>query len=260
MGIVEPTVKAGRLYHSALHLASWSEFIVMSWSDILYPDNPKRRAEVIRDIQKLEDYMAQNFRATNKLAEYLNKEMPGANISMISVDQNKSLKENGDKLIKQINEIDQWLDKIDDKLKEELDPELYRKLIDVDTSFEERIEIGKKVGHVIAGIAGVTVTGVVGKIVSKTLTKRLLSSVARIIASGVAGAIAGAIAGLAVDVIAAAIAGAYEKHDLEEAIKDLEKNIHSFIPESEDYTDTVYLVLAEVKVWKRHHQAAWVTE
>lgn len=199
--------------------------------------------------------MAQNFRASNKLAEYLNKEMPGANISMISVSHTKSLRENGDTLLKQINEIGKWLDKVDEKLRQELDPELYRKLIDVDTSFEGRIQIGQKVGHIIAGIAGATVTAVVGRIVAKALIGRIASTVGRIIASSVAGAIAGGVAGLAVDVIAGAIAGAYDRDDLEDAIEALNKNIESFIPESEDYTDTIYLVLAEVRVWKRQNQA-----
>lgn len=131
-----------------------------------------------------------------------------------------------------------------------------RKLIDVDTSFEDRIEIGKKAGHIIADLTGVTVAGVVGKIVSRALTKRFVSNATRLIASSVAGAITGGIAGLAVDVIAGAIAGAYEKNDLKEAIEDLNRNIHSFIPESNDYTDTIDMVLAEVKVWKKHHQDA----
>lgn len=200
--------------------------------------------------------MAQNFRATNKLAEYLNKEIPSANISKISVDETKSLKENGEKLIKQIKEIDGWLDRIDEQLKQALDPKLYRELTNVDTSFEKRIQIGQNVGHVMAGLVGTTVTAVVGMIVSKALVGRLTSAAARIVSSAVAGAIAGGIAGLAVDVIAAAIAGASEKHDLEKAIEDLNKNMDSFIPESEKYTDEIYLVLAEVKMWEKHNQAA----
>ena len=72
--------------------------------------------------------MAQNFRVTNKLAQYLNKEIPGASISDISVDSTKSLGENADQLVKKINEIDKFIDEIDKKLKEELDPELYRYL------------------------------------------------------------------------------------------------------------------------------------
>ena len=73
----------------------------------------------------------------------------------------------------------------------------------------------------------------------------------RIAARAIAGAIAGGIAGLAVDVIAAAIAGAYERLDLQEIIE-LNKQFDEFFPATQDYTDTVYEVLAEVKVWKRH--------
>lgn len=62
----------------------------------------------------------------------------------------------------------------------------------------------------------------------------------------------GGIAGLAIDIIAAAIACAYERLDLQETIEQLDKQIDEFLPASQDYTDTVYEVLAEVKVWKRH--------
>ena len=196
--------------------------------------------------------MAENFRATNKLARYLNKEA-NTNISEIRVDSSKTLKQNADVLVQQVHKIQEFVKKIDEKLKEELEPDLYEKITNVDTSFEDRIRIAQNVMHVFAGIAGVTVACVVGKLVAKELVERVASRIAKIAAASVAGAIAGGIAGLAVDVIAGAIAGAYEKRDLEAAIKELEKEIDAFLPASEDYTDTVYEVLAEVRVWERHH-------
>ena len=33
--------------------------------------------------------------------------------------------------------------------------------------------------------------------------------------------------------------------------------MHVFLPASQDYTDTVYEVLAEVKTWKKHHAWEW---
>ena len=98
----------------------------MSWSDILYPDNPKRRAQVVSKLQKLEDYMAQNFRACNKLAEYLNANIDGADIPKIQVDGTKSLKENANILNEQNKLIGKVVEKIDEELKKQLDPELYR--------------------------------------------------------------------------------------------------------------------------------------
>ena len=106
--------------------------------------------------------------------------------------------------------------------------------------------------HIIAGITGVTVIAVVGKLVATKLIRVVVSRLGRIAASAIAGAIARGIAGLAIDVIATAIAGAYERLDLQETIEQLDKQIDEFLPASQDYTDTVYEVIAEVKVWKRH--------
>jgi outer membrane lipoprotein SlyB len=138
-------------------------------------------------------------------------------------------------------------------LKGKLDPDLYERLTNVDTSFEERIEISQKVGKVIAGITGATVSGVVGKMVAKRLTKVIVSKAGRIAASSLAGAIAGGIAGLAVDAIVGAITGAVERDELQGALTELQKMVTDFVPSSEEYSDTIYEVLAEVKIWERYH-------
>lgn len=52
------------------------------------------------------------------------------------------------------------------------DPELYEKLISVDTSFEERV---RQVSHAIAGITGVKLSQVVGKMIAKRLTEVIAS-------------------------------------------------------------------------------------
>ena len=228
----------------------------MSWADIIYPENQGMRESMVRKLQQLEDAMSFNFRATNKLAKYLNETINDANLPMIYVDSTKSLRDNADALVNQVNLIDVQLDKIDDELKEKLEPELYEKITSVDTSFEERLEISQKAGKIIAGITGATVSGVVGKLVAKKLTKVIASKAARIAASSLAGAIAGGLAGLAVDVIVGAITGAVEKNKLQDALNELQGMVETFIPESEEYSDTVYQMLAEVKVWEKYHPDA----
>jgi len=113
----------------------------------------------------------------------------------------------------------------------------------------DRVSIAQKVTHIIAGITGITVIAVVSKLVATKLIRVVVSRLGRIAARAIAGAIAGGIAGLAVDVIAAAIAGAYERLDLQETIE-LNKQFDEFLPASQYYTDTVYEVLVEVKVLK----------
>ena len=190
----------------------------MLWSNILYPGNAKCHAEIIGKIQQLKDQMSENFHATNKLSRYLNKEQ-------MWTFWNSSW-------YKWIVEAECWhphststqdsaiWKQIDEKLKGELEPDLYKIITDVDTSFEDRIRIAQKMMHVIAGITGATVASVVGKLVAKELADRIASRTASITASSIAGAIAG---GIAVDTIAGpiarAIAGVYERSDLESALK-----------------------------------------
>lgn len=111
----------------------------MSWADILYPGNESRRMAVVRKLQDLLDSMTGNFRATNKLVQYLNDNITTTNLPKIYVDPTKSLRENADVLVNQINAIDAVLDKIDEELKKKLEPDLYETLTNVDTSFEKKV-------------------------------------------------------------------------------------------------------------------------
>lgn len=224
----------------------------MSWSDILYPGNPERRADVVRKIQQLADQMQENFRATNKLAKYLNENCK-QHIPTILYDTQKTMKQNADQLIDQVKKIQAVVKSIKEMLKKKLDPDLYKKLFDVNTSLDEKLKMGENISHVMAGILGITVTGVVGKLLAEGVFEAIENSIVRIGASAVLGAIAGGVAGLAVDVIAGAIAGAYERDDLEKAIKELEEEIKQFIPASQTYTDSVLQVLAYIQMWEEQH-------
>ncbi len=115
----------------------------MSWSDILYPGNSDRRAAVVRKLQDLLDSMAGNFRATNKLVQYLNDNITESNLPKIYVDSSKSLRDNADVLVNQIKAIDAVLDKIHKELKQKLEPDLYAKLTNVDTSFEQKVSLNQ---------------------------------------------------------------------------------------------------------------------
>ncbi len=61
----------------------------MAFADIFYPGNPKRRLEVIADVQKIYVLMDQNFKATDALVTFLNaNEKPSPNIGGIQLDHN----------------------------------------------------------------------------------------------------------------------------------------------------------------------------
>ena len=227
----------------------------MSWSEIIFK-NEARRQELTRKIQQFDDALAGDFRATNKLATFLN-ENADQHFQMIEVDHTKTVKENANLLITQIQLIQSYLENVHDQLKQELDPDLFRRMSGLDMSFEAVMRGVLKAAHVaaITGVASTTgaAVGTVGIIlVNRMLITRMASQINRIALSAVAGTIIGGIAGFAVDVVAGAIVGAKEKHELEKAIGEVDQELNEFLPVSHEYTDTVFEVLAQEKVWKEH--------
>jgi len=100
----------------------------MSWSDIFYPGNPERRERLIRKHQELLHLMKGNFRATNQLIETLNEHLH-LSFSPIALDEKATVKENCEVIIGRIHEIQAEVEKIDQHLKEKLEPKLYEKLL-----------------------------------------------------------------------------------------------------------------------------------
>ncbi len=97
------------------------------WSDIFYPENPKRREQLIRRSQELQDLMKNNFRATNQLIDAMNKHL-NCYFQHIFLNENATLRENCDVMIGCIHKIQAEVERIDKKLKEKLEPTLYEKL------------------------------------------------------------------------------------------------------------------------------------
>ena len=225
-----------------------------SLGDLFYPGNPERRRKVIQLSQKLYDYIKANFRATNVLSKFLNDHVVKAHFEPIDVDENQTIKFNSDVLCQRIKEIQNIIGKIDRKLAEELDPKLYRKLTDVDVSFEDRVQTASNVLHVVAGIvATAAAVAVCVTIASGGILAPVVAVLGVVATTAIASVVVGALGGLVLDAIFQAITGAIERDKLEEAIKHIESACDEFIPASEKYTDTIYEVLAEVKMHNLRH-------
>ena len=221
----------------------------MSWSDIFYPDNPKRREDVVRMTTKLKTLMEGNFDATNDLIDLLNKHIkPNPMLEHIRVDDTATIKANADVLIARISQIQTIVEEYDTKLADKLDPELYRKLKDPDTSFKETLAIVKKVITATVGI-GATVAGIaiVTAIKTGAILGGVVASIGIIAASAIAGLIVGVLA-LGIDMIASAIIGAIERDKLEEAIKELKDALRDFEPASREYTKRITYVEVRIKI------------
>ena len=220
-----------------------------SLSDLFYPGNPERRREVVKLSQKLYDAMKANFRATNRLADYLNEHLTEASFTSISVDEKKTIKENSEILQTRIRQIQAIVEKIDKMLAAKLDPALYRQLSDKNLTFDDRVETASKVLHVVAGVvATAAAIAVIVAIASGGFLAPVVAVLGLIGTSAIASVVVGAVGGFVLDAIFSAITGAIERDKLETAISNLTAACDEFIPASEKYTDDIYEVLAEVKM------------
>lgn len=221
--------------------------------DLFYPGNPARRLKVVAMTQKLYDYMKSTFRATNSLCDFLNSHLKGSNFYHIEVDDHKTVRDNCHVLLERIHQVQAVVGRIDEKIKEQLDPELYEKLQDEDISLNNRAQIAENVLHVVAGVVGTALAvAVCVAIASGGILAPLVAAIGVVATSAIASVVIGTIGGIALDAIFQAIASAVERDQLEDSIRKLEEANGEFIPASERYTDTIWQVLAEFKIHFLH--------
>ena len=212
----------------------------MSWSDIFYPGNARKREQVVSLSTKLHTLMEFNFEATNDLIDLLNKDAsPSSPISKISVDSNATIKVNCQTLLDKMDEVMAVVDTIDEELSKQLDPEIYRQLKAPDLKFSERIALAKK-----AVSAGLSVAATVAGITLIALIKTgiILANIVKAIGYMKTCAVAALLLGvlvMGIDMIASAIIGSIEEDKLEDAVDDLEKALETFEPASKEYTKTI---------------------
>ncbi|KAM8821353.1 SMCO3 protein, partial [Eudromia elegans] len=224
----------------------------MMLSDLLYPDNPRRRQELIQLHQELLDCMSTNFHATNELAEVLNEHL-GCTIPYIKIRESSTIKENCDIIIQAMTEIQHQVQKIDSDMKEKLEPVLYQKLHDIKEPELEKIAIAHRVFSVVLGEATSTAGMVAIKLIGSnliTLTLGKLVSLLAQIGASVLGGISIAILGLGIEMILHAILGAVERNELLAAVRSYEEHLAQFRAASEKYQRAIHEVTSLVR-----HQA-----
>ena len=219
------------------------------FADLFYPDNPKRRTQVVQLTQNMYDFMQANFRATNKLTDFLNENVEEASFAHIAVDENKSLKDNSNLLIGRIEAAQAIIEKIDNELAEKLDPGLYRVLTNVDLSFQDRMDTAQKATHVVTGVViTVAAIAVCVAIASGGILAPVVAVLGALATSAIATTIISVIGGLGIGMIVGAITGAIERDQLNDAISQLEAQLKNFGPASQKYTESIYEVLAELRI------------
>ncbi|KAL6082558.1 hypothetical protein STEG23_001589 [Scotinomys teguina] len=221
----------------------------MAQSDFLYPENPRRRQEVNRLHQQLLDCLSDSFQVTNKLTGVLNTHL-GCRLAFIEMKRDGTIKENCDIIIQAVIQIQKELQKVDEALKEKLEPALYRKLRDIKERETEKIAIVQKVISVILGEATSAASAVAVKLVGSNVTTGIINKMVTVLAhigTSLLGSIGVAVLGLGIDMIIRAILGAVEKTQLQAAIKSYEKHLVEFKAASERYHHAITEVTSAVK-------------
>ncbi|NXC24884.1 SMCO3 protein, partial [Campylorhamphus procurvoides] len=221
----------------------------MALSDLLYPDNPKRKEELIHLHQELLNCMSTNFHATNELVGVLNEHL-GCTINHIQMRESSTVKENCDIIIQVMNEIQHQVEKIDNDMKEKLEPVLYQKLYDIKEPELEKIAIAQRVFSIILGEATSTAGVVAIKLFGSnllTLTLGKLISLLAQIGASVLGGISITIIGLGIEMILHAILGAVERNQLLTAVRSYEKHLAEFKAASEKYQSAIREVTSLVR-------------
>ncbi|XP_008138661.2 single-pass membrane and coiled-coil domain-containing protein 3 [Eptesicus fuscus] len=221
----------------------------MAQSDFLYPENPRRREEVHHLHQQLLDCLSDSFRATNELIGVLNMHL-GCRLASIEMNRNGTIKENCDTIIQAVMEIQKELQKVDEALKDKLEPTLYRRLQDIKERETEKIAIVQKVISVILGEATSAASAVAVKLVGSNVTTGIINKLVTVLAqigASLLGSIGVAVLGLGIDMVFRAILGAVEKTQLQAAIKSYEKHLVEFKSASEKYHHAITEITNTVK-------------
>ncbi|VDI74197.1 Hypothetical predicted protein [Mytilus galloprovincialis] len=206
----------------------------MSYVDLFYPGNRKKREECIGYSGQIYCAMKNNFVSTNDLIEILRIKL-GIHCATLTFDNNKTIKENATNLKDRIHEIQRHLDGELTKYKRQIEPHLYEKLIN------ENLEISEKLKYVKSAATGLQLalrTLIVIRAIY--LTANLLTISLISIAQIWVGAIVIGLFICGVDLLVSAIVGAMERENLENSAHELKLIVDEFVPASRNYSKTIH--------------------
>ncbi|XP_016379518.1 single-pass membrane and coiled-coil domain-containing protein 3-like [Sinocyclocheilus rhinocerous] len=217
-------------------------------SDIFYPDNPKRREQLIRKGQELRDLMKNNFRATNQLNDAMNKHL-SCSFEHITLNESASLRENCTLIMGCMCNIMVVVERIDRELKEKLEPTMYEKLRKLSLSSADFKAISKAF-EAVCGIATVESTVFAGYLIDNVVTLANITKTYAIIGAGKFACVRLAVVFLGIDMIVKDIIGKIERDQLKKALEEYDKVLDEFRPASEQYQDKITYVRVKIEMEK----------
>lgn len=220
----------------------------MSWADIFYPGNSEMKTRLAQLCGQLNTLLDSCFTAVNHLIDCVEEYLPGQKFEKITMQVSASLRDNCNLIIGRVNEIKNYLEKKEYEVEKLMGTELFNQLMNLDTKFQEKIDIAKKA---LIGIEGISLTvGGVALVAAIAAGKMLTKVVARlgVIATSTLATIGLAVFGLAIDMIVSAILGAVEKAELEKAVEEYANAVEAFKPAADEFYDNISMVRAMIKL------------
>lgn len=222
------------------------------WSDIFYPDNPKRREQLIRKNQQLQDLMKSNFYATNQLIDVMNKHLC-CTFDHISLNENATLQKNCDVMIECMRKIQAVVERIDKDLKEKLEPTLYEKLRNLSLSTTDFKAVSKAF-EAVCGVGTVGSTVLVSFLIDKGIILANITRTWALIGAGTLACVGLAVVFLGIDMIVEAILGSIERDQLKAALEEYDKALEDFEPASEKYQHSIAYVQIKIEDMEKKMQ------
>ncbi|KAK9976715.1 hypothetical protein ABG768_021920 [Culter alburnus] len=215
------------------------------WSDLFFPNNPKRREQLIRKSQEFQHVMKSNFEATNELIDVMNDHL-SCSLEHIKLNEEASLQENCNVMIECMHKVQAEIEKIDKELKEKLEPTLYEKLQNKSLSTTD-FQLISKALKVVCGFATEGSTTLVSLLINKgVILAKITSTFAKIGALTLANVGLGVVF-MGVDMIVEAILGSIERDQLEKVLEEYDKALKEFKPASLEYQDSITYVQVKIK-------------
>ena len=221
----------------------------MSFTDLFFPDNPKRRKQVIVLSTKLRTYIEEAFFASNDVADLLNTYLtPIPNLEHHYADDNASIEVNSAVLTAVLENIQAVLTNGDEQLKASVDPGVYAVLTSEEISFTQKIETAKTaIGSTVSAEAAV---GVLTAVRISKIALAAFAAYLKVQKLAVASIVLGVLA-FGLDFIVSAILGAVEKAKLVEAIDELQEAVDVLEPATKDFSRAVIKAQIGIEIYGR---------
>ncbi|XP_055062679.1 single-pass membrane and coiled-coil domain-containing protein 3 [Misgurnus anguillicaudatus] len=223
----------------------------MVWSDLFYPENPKRRERLIRKSQQFFHLIEDNFNATNDLIEVVNKHLK-LSLGRVTLNESATVKDNCNVLIQRIREIQAEIWKIDNKLKIKLDPALYEELKNMNLYVPLSMATHTQIAKIAIGAGGMVTTAAVCWLIKSEMILASVTTQIGAIASTSIGAVVLGVVFLGVGMIVEAILGSIERDQLESALKEYDEALEEFRPASKQYQKSIMEVRLRIELIKEY--------